>query len=32
MGLLCRSGITCHMGVKRRLVNYYNISPKCRTL
>ena len=31
MGLLCRSGITCHMGVKSRLAIFCNISPKCRT-
>jgi len=31
IGLLCRRGITCHTGVKSRLVNYYNIPSKCRT-
>ena len=31
MGLLCRSGITCHIGVKSRLAMFFNISSRCET-
>jgi hypothetical protein len=31
MGLLYRSGITCHIGVKSRLAIFFNISSRCET-